>query len=57
MIPMKIVAQNEQEWNKMARAENTRCPACGEYIRFDEREVYEKRNLCDYCAKNIPERN
>ena len=57
MMAMTTVPQNEQEWNKMARAENTRCPACGEYIRFDEREIFAERNLCDYCAQNIPKRN
>jgi hypothetical protein len=54
MLPMKTEPQNEQEWNKMARAENARCPACQEFIRFDERQVYAERNLCTYCAQNIP---
>jgi hypothetical protein len=51
---MKTEPQNEQEWNKMARAENARCPACQEFIRFDERQIYAERNLCTYCAQNIP---
>jgi len=56
MLPMNTVPQNEHEWNKMARTENTRCPACGEYITFEERDIFAERNLCDYCAKNIPAR-
>jgi formylmethanofuran dehydrogenase subunit E len=54
---MKTLPDNEQEWNRVARAENLKCPACGELIRFDEREVYLDRNLCTYCAQMIPKRN
>jgi hypothetical protein len=53
---METVPQTEQEWNKLARAENHKCPACGEYIRFDEREIFLDRNLCAYCAQMIPKR-
>jgi formylmethanofuran dehydrogenase subunit E len=54
---MKTVPENEQEWNRLVRAENCRCPACGEFIRFDEREIYLDRNLCAYCAEMIPKRD
>ena len=57
MWAMKTIPENEQEWNRLARAENTRCPACGEFIRFEEREIFAKRNLCKYCAEMIPDKN
>ena len=52
---MKTVSTEEMEWNKQVRAENTRCPACGEFIRFEEREIFSDRNLCAYCVKMIAE--
>ncbi|MBZ5599284.1 MAG: hypothetical protein LAN83_13280 [Acidobacteriia bacterium] len=53
---MQTVPEQEREWNRLARAENRRCPACGELIRFDEQEIFKKRNLCTYCAEMIPEK-
>ncbi|MBZ5707319.1 MAG: hypothetical protein LAN63_18380 [Acidobacteriia bacterium] len=53
---MQTVPEEEREWNRLARAENRKCPACGELIRFDEREIFAKRNLCTYCAEMIPEK-
>jgi ribosomal protein S27AE len=54
---METVPQNEQEWNRLVRTENYRCPACGVFIRFEERQIFLDRNLCDYCAKMIPPDN
>jgi predicted nucleic acid-binding Zn ribbon protein len=51
---MQTVSEEEREWNRLVRTENRRCPACGQFIRFDERETYAKRNLCAYCAEMIP---
>ncbi|HVO82176.1 MAG TPA: hypothetical protein VMT28_15685 [Terriglobales bacterium] len=51
---MQTVPEQEREWNRQVRAENRRCPACGQFIRFEEREIYAKRNLCAYCAEMIP---
>jgi ribosomal protein S27AE len=53
---MQTVTEQEREWNRLVRTENRRCPACGEFIRFEEREIYAKRNLCTYCAEMIPEK-
>jgi len=57
MLPMNTEPQTEQEWNKLARAENIRCPACQQFITFEERDIFNDRNLCTYCAENIPKKN
>jgi formylmethanofuran dehydrogenase subunit E len=54
---MATISPEEIEWNKQARAENNKCPACGEFIKFADREIFSDRNLCRYCAEMIPKRN
>lgn len=53
---MQTIPEEEREWNRLARAENRKCPACGELIRFDEQKIFAERNLCTYCAEMIPKK-
>jgi formylmethanofuran dehydrogenase subunit E len=51
---MVTITQEERDWNQLARTENHRCVACGELISFQDREIYNQRRLCAYCAQMIP---
>ena len=51
---MRTISEEEQAWNMKVRTENLRCPACGEYVRYEDRQIFEDRRLCSYCADMIP---
>ncbi len=50
---MGDVPENEQAWERYARANNCRCGACGQLIPFGERQVYFDRKLCGACAHKL----
>jgi len=47
---MGDVPENEQAWDKLARAKDYRCEMCNELIPFGEREIYFERKICGHCA-------
>jgi hypothetical protein len=51
----------EAKWERLARARNYRCAACGMIPPHRERSVFFARGLCGWCAggadrDNLPER-
>jgi len=55
---MGDIPENEQAWDRKARANNYRCDACGELIPFGEEKIYFERRLCgqlfvDLCPAKI----
>jgi len=50
---MGDIPENEQAWDRLARAKGYKCELCGEFIPFGERTVYFERKLCGQCAHKL----
>ena len=50
---MGDIPENEQAWERLARAKNYRCSACNQLIPFSKRETYFESGLCGLCYHNI----
>jgi RNA polymerase-binding transcription factor DksA len=54
---MGDIPENEQAWQKLARAKGYKCEACGELIPFSERQVFFERKLCGRCAASLDKKD
>ena len=54
---MGDVSEQEQAWDRLARAKGYRCEACDSLIPYGEQNVYFERKLCGRCAHNLDKDN
>jgi hypothetical protein len=45
--------ENEQNWDKLARAKGYKCEVCGQFIPFSERTLYFEQKMCSHCAHQM----
>jgi hypothetical protein len=51
------IPKNEQDWDKLARANGYRCGVCDQLIPFSERVIYFERKLCGHCAYKLDKKD
>lgn len=54
---MGDIPDNEQAWERYARANDCKCGACEQLIPFGERQVYFDRKLCGACAHKLDKKD
>ncbi len=50
---MGDIPENEQAWERYARANDIRCQHCNQLIPFGERKIYFETKNCSLCDHNL----
>ena len=54
---MGDIPDNDRAWDRLARAKNYKCEACGQLIPFGERKIYFETKMCGHCAYKVDKKD
>lgn len=49
-ITKRHLEEVRSNWDGVAKSKSFKCKNCGDYIIYDEREVYFDSNMCGKCT-------